>query len=44
MMQKLDNPYIVKIHEFFDDGERVYIVQELCRGGELFDVVNKMSK
>jgi calcium-dependent protein kinase len=40
--KKLDHPNIVKIHEYFEDQNNFYIVQELCEGGMLFDhIINK---
>nr|KJB71891.1 hypothetical protein B456_011G146000 [Gossypium raimondii] len=31
------HPYIVTFREAFEDKEAIYLVMELCRGGELFD-------
>ena len=31
------HPHIVRYKEVFEDKEAVYLVMELCEGGELFD-------
>ena len=36
IMKSLDHPNIIRIREFFQDKERIYMVMELCKGGELF--------
>lgn len=36
-LRKLDNPGILKLFEYFEDDEHVYLVTEYCKGGELFD-------
>lgn len=37
IMKVLDHPNIVKLHETFEDAGHIYLVMELCSGGELFD-------
>jgi len=37
VMKKLDHPNIIKLYESFEDRMNVYLVLELCTGGELFD-------
>lgn len=37
IQQKLDHPHIVKLYEVFKDAKKIYLVMELCTGGELFD-------
>lgn len=44
IMAKLDHPNIIKIHEYFEDDERIYIIMELCKGGELFKKINEKRK
>ena len=44
IMKKLDHPNIIKIHEYFEDEERIYIIMELCKGGELFHKINDKRK
>lgn len=38
-MKKLDHPNIIKLYETFEDKSYVYLVMELCSGGELFDKI-----
>lgn len=40
MLKGLDHPGVLKIHEFYQDEKRIYLVTELCTGGELFDELN----
>lgn len=37
IMKMMDHPNIVKLHESFEDHRNIYLVMELCSGGELFD-------
>jgi calcium-dependent protein kinase len=37
IMKMLDHPNIIKLYETFEDTRNVYLVMELCSGGELFD-------
>jgi calcium-dependent protein kinase len=41
ILKELDHPNIVKMFEFFEDDKRYYLVQEICKGGELFDEIIK---
>lgn len=41
MMAKMDHPNIAKTHELFEDDNSFYIVQDLYKGGDLFDLVEK---
>eukprot|EP00742_Colponemidia_sp_Colp-10_P000181 GILJ01000202.1.p1 GENE.GILJ01000202.1~~GILJ01000202.1.p1 ORF type:complete len:469 (+),score=93.72 GILJ01000202.1:43-1449(+) len=37
ILKSLDHPNIIKLYETFEDSRNVYLVMELCTGGELFD-------
>lgn len=35
VLEKLDHPNIIKIYEVYEDYHNLYIIQELCQGGEV---------
>ena len=37
IMMKLDHPNVLRLYDYFEDTANVYLVLELCSGGELFD-------
>jgi len=37
IMKDMDHPNIIKLHESFEDQRSIYLVMEMCSGGELFD-------
>jgi len=37
IMKMMDHPNIIKLFETFEDHRNIYLVMELCNGGELFD-------
>ena len=39
IIQKLDHPYILKMFEYFEDDKNIYLVTEICTGGDLFDKI-----
>lgn len=38
-LRTLDHPHIIKLFEIFEDEKTIYLVQEYCSGGELFDQI-----
>ena len=44
ILSQLDHPNILKIYEYFEDEAKLYIVTELCTGGELFDRIIENGK
>lgn len=38
-LKTLDHPNVIKLYESFEDENDVYLVQEFCDGGELFDYI-----
>jgi len=41
IMRILEHPNITKLHETFEDAKYIYIIMELCTGGELFERIMK---
>ena len=39
ILQTLDHPNIIKLYEYFEDEKNVYLLTEMCSGGELFDKI-----
>jgi calcium-dependent protein kinase len=39
IMRQLDHPHIMKLFSTFEDKHSVFIVSELCSGGQLFDAI-----
>merc|ERR1719159_250133 len=37
IMKIMDHPNIIKLYESFEDHRNIYLIMELCTGGELFD-------
>jgi calcium-dependent protein kinase len=43
IMCQLDHPNIVRIEEVYESTNEIYIVQELCEGGDLFDRLDEQA-
>ncbi|CAJ1393836.1 unnamed protein product [Effrenium voratum] len=37
IMKRMDHPGIIKLYETFEDKRNLYLIMEMCSGGELFD-------
>jgi len=44
VLKYLDHPSIIKMYEYLEDEKRIYIVTDICKGGELFDEILNRSK
>lgn len=43
ILKLLDHPNIIKVYEYFNTKENLYIILEYCNGGELFDKLIEYS-
>ena len=41
LLKEIDHPNIIKVFEYFVDSDKIYIVTELCTGGELYEEINR---
>ncbi len=37
IMKQVQHPHVIRLYETFEDKNYIYLVMELCQGGELFD-------
>ena len=44
MLRDLDHPYIVKMEDVFTSDNAVFLIMELCHGGDLFDRIVSLSR
>ena len=44
IMQELDHPNILRLHEYFEDNNFIFLVSELCTGGELLSRLYKQKE
>eukprot|EP00746_Dinoflagellata_sp_MGD_P011722 gnl/MRDRNA2_/MRDRNA2_124708_c0_seq1.p1 gnl/MRDRNA2_/MRDRNA2_124708_c0~~gnl/MRDRNA2_/MRDRNA2_124708_c0_seq1.p1 ORF type:complete len:635 (+),score=141.77 gnl/MRDRNA2_/MRDRNA2_124708_c0_seq1:92-1996(+) len=40
VLRKLDHPNVLRLYESFEDGKTMYLVVELCKGGDLFERIS----
>eukprot|EP00483_Globobulimina_turgida_P010682 UN10703 len=43
ILKKLENPYVVQLYDIFETKKYLYIVMEMCLGGELFDQIAELD-
>jgi len=41
ILKELDHPNVLKLYEYFEEKEKVYLIYEYLQGGELFNKVKK---
>lgn len=44
IMKEADNPFVVRLHESFQDKQFVYFIMDFCSGGQLFDYIQRFKK
>ncbi|KAM3128248.1 hypothetical protein pb186bvf_019667 [Paramecium bursaria] len=42
-MEVLDHPHVIRVFETYEDEENIYIVLEICSGGDIFDKVLELG-
>lgn len=43
LLSKLDHPSIIKVFEYFYTNENYYVIQEYCKGGELYEQIYRIE-
>ena len=43
-MKQINHPSIMKLHHFYEDPKRYLLITDVCRGGELFDYLDRKGK
>ncbi|CAD8100917.1 unnamed protein product [Paramecium sonneborni] len=44
VLHNLDHPNIIKLFEIFEDDQNIFLIMELCTGGELFERLRDQDK
>jgi len=39
ILRTVSHPNLIKTYEFYQDGKYMYMIMELCKGGEFFEYV-----
>ena len=43
VLKNLDHPNIMKIYEFFEDDQKMYLINEFCGGGDVAGLMDKLG-
>lgn len=43
ILKELDHPNVIKLFETFEDSSSIYLIMEMCDGGELFDRIQDVG-
>ena len=43
LLKLVDHPNVIKLLEFYEDSQNIYLILELCEGGELFDRLHEQA-
>ena len=44
IMRQIDHPHMVRLFEWYEDGNRIYLVLDYLKGGSLKDVIVQLNK
>ena len=44
IQKEMEHPCILNLHHYFEDEDSVYLVLELCKGGELYTYIKSSKK
>ena len=44
ILQHLDHPNVIRIHETYEEHGMLYVLTELCTGGELFNLIEQTEQ
>ncbi|CAD8076644.1 unnamed protein product [Paramecium sonneborni] len=42
-VELLDHPHVIRVFETYEDNENIYVVMEICKGGDIFDKVLELG-
>ena len=43
LLKMLDHPNVIKLYEYYEDRDNIYLILEFCDGGELFDRLHQQK-